>query len=450
MCELRNNINESIPEAQEALEKWEQAQSLYERVMATWSLVRLIGIYLLVEKIQQDDLLLSPGVCPGCKGRLESKGKKPRSVRTFLGNIQWKRKVYRCPQKCSVGQIAPSDQHLQIHPGQKSCRSIKEFACMLAISLPYELSSTLLGLLTGVQVCPQTIWNWVQEAGKLAMLRLEAELDNINQEEAWKRPLCEDLKTQLLTIGGDGVMVPMRPEAGSPKGKTVWREVKVGLVAWLKKQTSKTGKHYLRPIQREVVAVLGDIEQFKPRLWLAALNQGILKAKRAVWLSDGGRGFWGVYSEYIASYATGILDFYHVAQNLCKGAKAWLDGRTNKAKDWFAKNRRLLRQGQSQQVLDEIQRVIALDELPEPTREIMITLYNYLDKHIEHIDYRRFEKLGFPLGSGIIESTCKWLIQQRFKGVGMRWSEEGFNHLLHLRLAWVNDTYFSLFDEEEK
>ena len=45
----------------------------------------------------------------------------------------------------------------------------------------------------------------------------------------------------------------------------------------------------------------------------------------------------------------------------------------------------------------------------------------------------------------MVESACKWLIQQRFKGVGMRWSEEGFNHLLHLRLAWGNGSFEALF-----
>jgi hypothetical protein len=28
----------------------------------------------------------------------------------------------------------------------------------------------------------------------------------------------------------------------------------------------------------------------------------------------------------------------------------------------------------------------------------------------------------------------------------MRWSEEGFNHLLPLRLAWVNGRFEALFD----
>jgi len=69
----------------------------------------------------------------------------------------------------------------------------------------------------------------------------------------------------------------------------------------------------------------------------------------------------------------------------------------------------------------------------------------YLQNHIEHIDYRKFEQMDLPLGSGMVESACKWLIQQRFKGVGMRWSEAGFNHLLHLRLAWVNGRFDNLF-----
>jgi hypothetical protein len=54
------------------------------------------------------------------------------------------------------------------------------------------------------------------------------------------------------------------------------------------------------------------------------------------------------------------------------------------------------------------------------------------------------------LGSGLVESACKWLTlrEQRFKGVGMRWSADGFNHLLHLRLAWVNGRFDALFAPE--
>ena len=52
--------------------------------------------------------------------------------------------------------------------------------------------------------------------------------------------------------------------------------------------------------------------------------------------------------------------------------------------------------------------------------------------------------MGLPIGSGIGKSSCKWLIQQRFKGVRMRGGEDGFNYLLHLRLAGVNHRFDEL------
>ena len=86
------------------------------------------------------------------------------------------------------------------------------------------------------------------------------------------------------------------------------------------------------------------------------------------------------------------------------------------------------------------------DNLPDSVRNSLQNLVNYLEKHEDHTDYDRYKESGMPIGSGIVESACKWLIQQRFKGVGMRWSEDGFNNLLHLRLAWVNETYDELFE----
>ncbi len=85
------------------------------------------------------------------------------------------------------------------------------------------------------------------------------------------------------------------------------------------------------------------------------------------------------------------------------------------------------------------------DELTKP---ILRQVRDYLKTHINHIQYGQFKKQGLPIGSGMVESACKWLIQQRFKGTGMRWSEDGFNHLLHLRLAWVNHRFDALFSEE--
>ncbi len=140
-----------------------------------------------------------------------------------------------------------------------------------------------------------------------------------------------------------------------------------------------------------------------------------------------------------------VLDFYHAAQKLGQAAAACLDGRTKNARQWFKLMRHQLRHGQSQQVISELAYAIDFRDLPTSVLKTLTNVHDYLQKHHEHIKYQQFKELGLPLGSGMVESACKWLIQQRFKGVGMRWSEDGFNHLLHLRLAWVNDRFDNLF-----
>jgi hypothetical protein len=253
-------------------------------------------------------------------------------------------------------------------------------------------------------------------------------------------PLDEAISVLPLLIGADGVKVPFRPESG--KGSTIWREVKVAVLARLGRRSNGNEPQLY---QRRLVAVLGGIDSLRPRLWLEALRQGVLTAPQVVWLSDGGVGFWGIYAACFAAYAIGILDFYHAVQNLWKGAKAWLDGRSKKARLWFASARHRLRHDETNAVLNDITVALKLGGLSATARQALRNLYEYLDTHEYHIRYQKFRELGLPIGSGMVESACKWLIQQRFKGVGMRWSEDGFNHLLHLRLAWVNGRFDELF-----
>src|SRR5262249_11225884 len=150
--------------------------------------------------------------------------------------------------------------------------------------------------------------------------------------------------------------------------------------------------------------------------------------------SEGGRGVWRLFEEQCAVYATGVLDLYHAAQNLWKSAAAWLDGRTTQARRWCGWARHRLRHGQPDGVLADLVEALDVAGLPDSARETVMPVSAYLERHRAHIDYAIYKALGLPLGSGMVESAWKWLIQQRFKGVGMRWSEDGFTHLVHLRL----------------
>ena len=427
----------------------EDAITLKALVFISFRLGLAIAV-LIIEYIlaQRAELFAKNGpdcLCLECGTLMNSKGFRPRTMNTLLGKIRWERQLRRCPKGCKSSHIAPFDDELGIQPYQKYSNELKQMACILAIFVPYNIAASLLESLTGIEINHVTIWNWVQCIGKQAVMKLDAELENLNNGN---NPEEEGIEPEVallpMLIGGDGVMVPFRPVRGTAEGKTVWKEVKVGIIARITHKTTKKGKEISVTVRRRLTAVLGNINEFQSRLWLTSLKEGVLSAGTIVWLSDGGRGFWGLFNNLYSKCAQGVLDFFHAAQNLWKGAKAMFDGRTKKAHGWFKKARHNLRLGDAEKVLDEIE--INSKNLPEDAEKISKNLVIYLKEHENHIKYDKYKESGLPIGSGMVESACKWLIQQRFKCVGMRWSENGFNHLLHLRLLWVNGEYDDFFE----
>ena len=430
----------------------EQAIALDELLGAAWSLACSLTIWLVEYALtQRAHQSTTWGNCPQCGKKLESKGMKPRQLKTVLGTIHWKRRAGRCPDRCAIGQIAPFDEELGIEPNQRTEQTVKQRACLLAVFVPFETAAMLLAEVSGIRVSATAIWHWVQQVGQQLLVQLEDELQAVT--EGWvpdEEDTVPDWAAFPLVIGSDGVMVPFRPNGGSPQGKTVYREVKVGILARLVPRLHRAGVKVTRLEQRRLVAMVGPLAQFAPRLWLEAVRQGILQADCVVWISDGAAGLWGLYGTRLAAYAHGVLDFYHAAQNLWRGAKAWLGGRSRQARQWFQTLRHRLRHGQSEAVLAELQTVLDLPDLPTATRKTLTRLYGYLDKHRDHMHYDQLKDMGLPIGSGLVESACKWLIQQRFKGVGMRWGEESFTHLLLIRLAWVNERFDTCFPSSPK
>jgi hypothetical protein len=443
---LKTSIPQVASSLQELVTVMEHASSLGVMMLVAWRLARQLAVKLVEEELTRRAQRPTEWPnCEKCGRKLESKGFVERQLTGLIGTVRWERREGRCPSRCEIGQVAPLDTELGLQPNQRTSAGLKRAACALAVFVPFEIAAVLLSLLTEVVVSPGSIWNWVQGAGQEVMNRLKRQLEALENGRMPDEDVEAAVASLPLLVGADGVMVPFRPDGGKPNGRIVWREVKVAVLARLSQRITHTGQQASQLVHRRLVAVLGSIDDLSPRLWLEATRQGILSAKTVVWLCDGGRGFWRLFRDRFEKHAQGILDFYHAAQNLWKGAKAWLDGRTKRSRQWFAQARRKLRRGKANEVLADIQAALALEGLPDSARKTLQNLYDYLDTHRDHIDYARFKELGLPIGSGLVESACKWLIQQRFKGVGMRWSEDGFNHLLHLRLAWVNGRFDDLF-----
>ena len=69
----------------------------------------------------------------------------------------------------------------------------------------------------------------------------------------------------------------------------------------------------------------------------------------------------------------------------------------------------------------------------EINREEVREHLSYLRKRLALMRYPLFRQAGWPIGSGMVESANKLVVEARLKGSGMRWKRSNVNPMLALR-----------------
>jgi len=156
--------------------------------------------------------------CPICDSKLNSKELKKRTIQSLIGKLTWKRRILRCSKGCKIGLVAPFDEKLNIKPYQIYSVELIKMACLLAVFIPYDISAKILKQLTGISICANTIWNWVQNKGREVMKKKQEELNRLESGEMPAPEKIDETISDLpMVIGADGVFVPFRPQKKSQK-----------------------------------------------------------------------------------------------------------------------------------------------------------------------------------------------------------------------------------------
>ncbi len=105
---------------------------------------------------------------------------------------------------------------------------------------------------------------------------------------------------------------------------------------------------------------------------------------------------------------------------------------------WLAPRLHRLKHDGPASLLTELHQQVAA--LAQPPPEVTEAL-TYLDKRVALLQYPTFAAAGWPIGSGIVESANKLVVEARLKGAGMHWARPNVNPLLVLRTAVCNDRW---------
>ena len=99
-------------------------------------------------------------------------------------------------------------------------------------------------------------------------------------------------------------------------------------------------------------------------------------------------------------------------------------------------------------VLDDLK-----DLYKETENDRLRRLINHLNRFVDSVDYGRFKKNGWPVGSGEVESAHRYVPQERLKIAGACWHPETVNPMLSLRVVrannWWDDFWKWLHDKRQ-
>jgi hypothetical protein len=112
------------------------------------------------------------------------------------------------------------------------------------------------------------------------------------------------------------------------------------------------------------------------------------------------------------------------------------------AQEWVEATMTRLYWGKVSAVLGGLKR---MQPTSEEAAQAIANCWAYLYEHRSRTHYRKLRRGGYPLGSGGIESSNKFMCHVRLKRSGAWWSEESSNQMLALRCAKYNGTLDQVF-----
>jgi hypothetical protein len=239
----------------------------------------------------------------------------------------------------------------------------------------------------------------------------------------------------VMAVSLDGVMVPdksaqreakverdkrkksLAKATGGPAG---YREVGCGTVSLFDSEgkrldTVRYGRepeYKKRTLTTQLDAEVASILATRPDLTLVAL-------------ADGAEENWRYFDGPTWVSATKIVDHGHACQHLKAALVAYYGADSVNGRAEYERLKVILKD-QHGGVDNVITAMLSLErklrqKKAEKRGEALRKERKYFENQRERMDYARYQELGLPIGSGVVEAACKTLATQRMKRSGMSW-----------------------------
>jgi len=426
-----NYINDMVPTEQLNINSAEDLMNIFIKDTKEM-LTSLIGTIFSNITNNSSNIIYDNGIKYKC-----IKKNEPITILTTQGKVTFERDYYY--SRKNFEGFGENDKILEISDKHRMSKAVIEqitFAAQKDSSFK-DASETLKRYLD-IEVSIPQIQHISEEVGKLLfdedMKAAEkyGTFQEMKENAVNYKPNPIKDENSILYIFADGSML-------STIGKNNWKEIKLGLIL-NKSNINVNSFENIEIAKKEYVSYLGNKETFAQKLYAAAKRAGLNEYTKVIVLGDGAPWIWDMFDTLFPG-CTKILDFYHFKENINEYAKWIYSDDEITRKRWVNKIIELSMKNHSDKILYEIDNLnIESKERPNG----IVNLQKYISEKQDMIKYGEYEKNGYIIGSGAIESGNKVVIQQRLKQSGMHWSIEGAQYISTLRTKYKSDLWYKV------
>jgi hypothetical protein len=380
--------------------------------LAFFQSARALFERLLQECVDRIDAQYQPGA------GLHYKGRRPSTIQSIFGPCRLTRDCYYVPAQ-KQGHC-PADAALALEAG--CTPALFRLICLEgAEEASFQKAEEHLKETGGIEVSARQIQRAIQHIGPAAQ----------SWQEQDRPP--EGGQAPILYVSGDGTGVPMRREelAGrkgkQPDATAKTRQAYLGCV--FTQHTCDEDGHPIRDHNStSYVSTFSSIEDFGLLLRKEARRRGSGTAGKIVLLIDGALGLEN-HGQINFPACQQIVDFYHAVQHLKELLEAIFGKEHREVKKLLGLWKRWLLQDRVEKIIESAR----ARSQGKRCQEAVAKALHYFEHNVARMQYGTFRKLGYFIGSGVVEAGCKTIVGSRCKQSGMFWSKPGAENILALR-----------------
>ena len=239
------------------------------------------------------------------------------------------------------------------------------------------------------------------------------------------------LKEEHVIAEVDGTMI-CTVEPGSRKGPRprAWKEMR--LVA-AQAKGSATAVY---------AATFGNVTETGRRWGHCARQAGWGLNSRIHVVADGAGWIRLQSQEIFGQQGHFLCDFFHVSEYLGAAAPVCAARQPDR---WRRTQQKRLRRGATQKVIETLAECLEPLEVPDKDAPVR-SGHRYLSNRVDCLDYPEADRLGLPIGSGMIESGHRHVLHSRLKKAGTAWLRNHADDIAHLRVLRANCQWQSLWN----